>query len=101
MDTLEGHTGRINAIIQSENTVWSASNDKSINVWEAKAGGLKKQLLGHSGPVLSLTKTSQYIWSSSWDKTVILWDPDVCFIFNYYYNNLIDKCLYFLGFNVL
>ena len=81
MDTKQGHTGKINSIIEVENTIWSCSADKTIRLWKKDSGECLKILTGHTGPVYSLALVGQYVWSISWDKTVILWDSTVTFFF--------------------
>ena len=73
------HTGLIRAlIVTTGGLVISASNDKSIGVWDInkKENDQEKRLQGHKGPVLALALNADEtsLISSSEDQTLILWD---------------------------
>ena len=77
---INGHTGKVNAMIEVDNKIWSASSDKTVRIWNANTGDCIKILYGHTGPVFTLTLTAQFVWSGSWDKNIILWDSKVRFL---------------------
>lgn len=76
--TLKGHTGRINAIKFSPDSILlaSASDDNTIKIWDIKSGREKKTLIGHTNYVtcLSFSPDGNRIVSGSEDNTVRLWD---------------------------
>jgi WD40 repeat protein len=54
----------------------SASDDKTVKVWDAATGTLQQTLEGHSGWVRSVafSHDSKLLASASYDKTVKVWD---------------------------
>jgi WD40 repeat protein len=54
----------------------SASDDKTVRLWDAATGALQRTLEGHSDVVLSVafSPDSRLLASASDDKTVRLWD---------------------------
>lgn len=76
--TLKGHTGRINAIKFSPDSVLlaSASDDNTIKIWDIENGREKRTLVGHTNYVtcLSFSPDGNRIVSGSEDNTVRLWD---------------------------
>ena len=78
--TLRGHTDCINAASLSSDgkRIVSASQDKTINIWNAETGQLLLTLVGHSSCVnsASFSPNGDKIVSASWDKTLIIWDAD-------------------------
>jgi dipeptidyl aminopeptidase/acylaminoacyl peptidase len=54
----------------------SGSEDKTIKLWDATAGGLQKTLAGHSGRVtaVAFSPDGKQIASGSDDNTIKLWD---------------------------
>jgi len=75
---LKGHTNLIYSLswMPDSNRLVSASDDKSIIVWDIKQGQRIVKLLGHSDKVRSVTVSpnGQYIASGSRDRTIRLWD---------------------------
>lgn len=75
IDCLEG--SRVNAIVKpTEKTVWSASSDSSITVYDAETGKVVKKLLGHKDFVFTLTVFGSCVWSGGWDCTIRVWDAN-------------------------
>jgi len=74
----EGHGKGISSVAFSPdgNYVVSASNDKTIKIWEISTGKLVKTLEGHKKYVTSVALSSdgKYIVSGSNDRTVKVWE---------------------------
>ena len=77
--TLEGHTDLVWSVAFSPNgqTLASASQDRTIRLWNSNNGKLKRTLIGHRDTVNSVafSPDGQTIASASWDGTVRLWNP--------------------------
>lgn len=76
--TLEGHSGPVWGVALSRDgtIAVSASDDKTLKVWDVKRGLELRTLKGHSGPVrdVALSKDKQLAVSASDDKTLRVWD---------------------------
>jgi WD40 repeat protein len=79
--TLTGHQGLfagVNAVAISPDgsTLVSASDDKSIRLWQLPSGKSSGQLLGHTGFVKTVTfhPEQPLLASGSHDRTIKLWD---------------------------
>jgi WD40 repeat protein len=58
--------------------ILTASDDKTVRIWDAKSGKLLQTLKGHAGKVYSvaLSPDGKRILTSAADKTVRIWDAD-------------------------
>ena len=79
---LNGHSSYVYSTCFSRDGKYivSASNDKSIKIWDKETCNLISTLNGHSSFVKSvgISYDSKYIVSGSADKTVKLWDKETC-----------------------
>jgi hypothetical protein len=80
LQTLEGHTDSVRAVVFSRDckTVASASADQTVKLWNADTGTEQRTLHGHSGPVtaVAFSRDGKTVASASWDETVKLWNAD-------------------------
>src|SRR5438876_656975 len=78
LQTLEGHTERVQALAWSADggTLASGSFDHTIRLWEGQEGRSRGVLQGHRAEVYSLafTPDSHHLLSSSEDGTLQLWE---------------------------
>ncbi|MEW8547085.1 MAG: NB-ARC domain-containing protein [Candidatus Thiodiazotropha sp.] len=76
--TLTGHVDSVNHLVLTEDgqSAISASDDKSIKVWDLKKGELQHDLRGHKGRFtsLSLSEDGRHLASASYDETIKVWD---------------------------
>lgn len=76
--TYRGHSGRVNAVAWSSDgkRIASASDDRTVQVWDATAGSDIRTYRGHSNIVRSMawSPSGLHIASGSDDKTVQVWD---------------------------
>jgi len=76
--TLSGHSEAISSVQFSENGNFlaSASNDKSVRIWDASDGRYISQLSGHTAGIsdISWLDDSKYLATASDDRTVRLYD---------------------------
>ncbi|WP_416212667.1 ribosome assembly protein 4, partial [Nostoc sp. DedQUE04] len=78
VNTLEGHSSTVRSVTYSPNgqQLASASEDKTIKIWDVSSGKLLKTLTGHGSTVRSVTYSpnGQQLASASYDKTIKIWD---------------------------
>jgi WD40 repeat protein len=74
--TLTGHTAPVIGICDfKENLIISASNDKTLRVWDLKTNKCIKILSGHEKAVSGVVKLDEsHVISASLDATVRIWD---------------------------
>eukprot|EP01095_Lingulamoeba_sp_RSL-Kostka_P017810 TRINITY_DN9495_c0_g1_i1.p1 TRINITY_DN9495_c0_g1~~TRINITY_DN9495_c0_g1_i1.p1 ORF type:complete len:336 (+),score=133.52 TRINITY_DN9495_c0_g1_i1:85-1008(+) len=84
VDSIEGHSKKVNQLIQSGSFVWSCSHDRTIRLWNPESGQCLRLLQGHLGPVFNLFYALDNIWSASWDKSIMIWDAETQTFFKDY-----------------
>lgn len=76
--TFKGHTGEVNSVSFSPDgkTLASASQDKTVKLWDINSGKEIKTFKGHTNSVnsVSYSPDGKTLASASRDKTVKLWD---------------------------
>ena len=78
--TLEGHSGSVSDVALTPNGKWavSASEDRTLKVWDLATGRALRTLEGHSASVegVAVTADGKRAVSASWDVTLKVWDLD-------------------------
>ena len=76
--SLEGHTAWVSAVALSPDgsTIVSGSFDRTVKVWDARDGRLRRSLEGHTAWVsaVALSPDGSTIVSGSHDRTIRAWD---------------------------
>jgi WD40 repeat protein len=76
--SLTGHTSAVGCVVFSPDgkTLATASADKTVKVWDSRAGEVKHTLRGHVGQVSSVafSPDGKTLASGGWDSTIRLWD---------------------------
>ncbi|MEB3314321.1 MAG: serine/threonine-protein kinase [Cyanobacteriota bacterium] len=74
--TFPGHTSFINQLAVSEDnqTLITASADKTIGLWQIASGSRQAVLEGHQSYVNSLRIEGAYLWSADQAGTLLVWD---------------------------
>ena len=79
MRTLLGHTDRVRGCAVAPNGSWivSASDDRTLKVWESQTGSERFTLRGHTHEVTgcAVSPDGRFIASTSWDRTLKVWEP--------------------------
>ena len=75
---LEGHAAGINAIALTPDgtRLVSASDDRTLKVWDLQTGSLLLTLEGHTGIVkaVAIAPDGSHLISGAWDHTLRVWD---------------------------
>ncbi|KAF2806410.1 uncharacterized protein BDZ99DRAFT_501246 [Mytilinidion resinicola] len=78
LQTLEGHSSFVSSVAFSHDSIRlaSASDDRTVKIWDASSGACLSTLEGHSDPVTSvaISHDSTRLASASYDGTVKIWD---------------------------
>jgi WD40 repeat protein len=71
---LTGHTDSITSVVLSGKYAVSASQDKTLKVWNCKTGDLLRTLSGHTASVTDVVLSGEYVVSASIDRTLMVWN---------------------------
>lgn len=74
--TLQGHQAAVNAVMIHENTIISASGDRTIKSWNIDKGRLNKTYVGHTKGIACVQFDGRRIVSGSSDNTVRIFDAE-------------------------
>ncbi|KAK4543007.1 hypothetical protein LTR36_006005 [Oleoguttula mirabilis] len=73
---LTGHQAAVNAVMIHDNTIISASGDRTIKSWNIDLGRLEKTYLGHTKGIACVQFDGRRIVSGSSDNTVRIFDAE-------------------------
>ncbi|KAF2860636.1 WD40 repeat-like protein [Piedraia hortae CBS 480.64] len=71
---LLGHQAAVNAVMIHDNTIISASGDRSIRAWNIKEANMVKQYSGHAKGIACVQYDGRRIVSGSSDNTIRIYD---------------------------
>jgi len=71
---LDDHSDSVKSVLRYGDLIISASNDRTIRIWDSKNGKLRSILVGHSGYVWRIFLINDILVSGGWDGKIILWD---------------------------
>ena len=74
LQTLEGHQRSVNSILVFGDKLISASDDRTIKIWDLSSGKILQTLEGHQGSVNSILVDRDKLISASSDCTIKIWD---------------------------
>jgi hypothetical protein len=78
LQTLEGHSDRVNSVALSHDSklLASASSDKTVQIWDAATGTQQHTLKGHIHEIklVAFSHNSKLLASASRDMSVRIWD---------------------------
>ena len=74
--TYRGHQGAVTSMDTNigSTLLFSASDDNTIRVWDAKTGNCQRTLVGHTDKITSILPAANEITSASLDGTIRRWD---------------------------
>lgn len=76
LSVLNGHMAAVNAVMIHDNTIVSASGDRSIKAWDIATGQAKKNYSGHLKGIACVQFDGRRIVSGSSDNTVRIFDAE-------------------------
>ena len=76
LTTLTGHGAAVNAVMIHNDTIVSASGDRTIRAWNIQTGKCEKNYLGHTKGIACVQYDGRRIISGSSDNTVRIFDAD-------------------------
>ena len=77
LTTLQGHHAAVNAVMIQENTIVSASGDRTIRAWDLHSSAPRKQYQGHQKGIACVQFDGRRVVSGSSDNTVRIFDADL------------------------
>ena len=96
MQTLKGHQGPINSILVYGDKLISASNDRTIKIWDLNNGKELQTLQGHKNSVHRILMDGDKLISASEDYTIKIWDFSF-FPLSTYSKQVVEQNLSILG----